>query len=150
MGKKIGIDVGGVIIVKDRHSTTEDTVIGKTPQFFPGAVETLAALVSAGHEVYIISFCGKSREQQTRQIFEDTKFFERTGIAPERLHFTRSRQAKAPKCKELGIEAMVDDTKQVHSFLRDIVPERLWFGHPEATDLIPVKDWTAVAQYFGV
>lgn len=126
----IGVDIGGVIL--------------EGPNLLPGAVATLHGLVDAGHTIHLISFCGKRREAETRVLLAQHDFFTLTGIPEARLHFVRSRAAKAPLCQQLGVGVMIDDTPAVLAYMVGVVPIRLCFGQA------PWMSWQELASHFDV
>ena len=57
----------------------------------------------------MISKCGQRVEEKTLHWLSHHDFFLRTGVTPENLHFTRTRDGKAPICERLGITHFIDD-----------------------------------------
>src|SRR5687767_13287048 len=117
---RLGIDVGGVII--DRVADGSDTsFFGDqyllTPAV-PDAFATIAALLKGrfAGEGHVVSKCGKNTERKTREWLAHNGFHDVTGIPPERIHFCRKREEKAPICARLGITHFVDDRLEVLSY----------------------------------
>lgn len=129
----IGIDVGGVIM--DRANDDTDTSFFsdnflKTTSM-PYTVETVKRLIDLkfGERAYIVSKCGKNIQDKTMRWLEHHRFYERTGLRPEHVHFCRKREGKAGICKELGITHFIDDRLEVLGYLIPYV-EHLYLFHP--------------------
>lgn len=132
MVEKIGIDVGGVIIASHNdHSDTSffsDNYLNSVPtdQVF----ESIASLRTRfGDEMYIVSKCGKRIEAKTREWFDHNRVYEQTGLSVDRMHFTRTREGKAPICAHLGITHFVDDRLDVLRHLSTVDEQFLFQGH---------------------
>jgi hypothetical protein len=132
---RIGIDFGGVLsrhdIFKHRpHDPATVAVEGVAVEHknvaidAPGALEALKEWKARGHELYLISFCGRTRAEETRASIERTS----PGLFTA-LYFTRSTSAKADICRHLGCHIMIDDRKDILVELKRRVPEikRYWF-----------------------
>lgn len=128
----LGVDVGGVII--DRANDDSDT------SFFSdnylrttatsGAFAALRRLVDGhfGSDVHVISKCGPSVEQKTREWLAHHCFFDATGILPGRVHFCRKRRDKAPLCASLGVTHFVDDRLDVLESMTTVRHRFLFLG----------------------
>ena len=131
----LGIDVGRVLI-SPGDSTKPDT------SFIAGSLE--AAIDTPPHDgmfdvvpslverfegrVWIVSKCGPRIQQRTLLWFEHHRFFERTGIAPDKVRFCLKRPDKAIHCRELGITHFIDDRVDVLEPMAGVVPNRYLFG----------------------
>jgi hypothetical protein len=117
----IGIDVGGVIMdrVNDDTDTSFFTENFLNTTSTPDTVETVKRLIDLkfGEHAYIVSKCGKKIQDKTLRWLEHHRFYERTGLKPERVHFCRKREEKAGICKELGITHFIDDRLEVLGYL---------------------------------
>jgi hypothetical protein len=118
------VDVGGVIImpsdeVEDTSFFGEDYL--RTPAV-PDAFASLATLVRDrfGDQVHLLSKCGESTEERTREWLEHHDFYARTGITPRHVHFVRTREAKAPVAANLGLTHFVDDRLEVLGYLTTV------------------------------
>ncbi|MFB9236767.1 hypothetical protein ACFFWC_14600 [Plantactinospora siamensis] len=127
---RIGVDVGGVLI--EPSDDDEDTSFFG-PNFLhtpavPGALDGLAALIRTADpdNVFLVSKCGESTEERTRQWLSHHDAFRRTGLRPEHLRFCRTRPAKAPIARDLALTHFVDDKLEVLSYLTS-VPHRYLF-----------------------
>jgi len=132
--KILGVDVGGVII--DRQNDRADTsffgpnYLQTTP--VEGVFDCLHAAVSAGFTVHIVSKCGQNTQRKTLEWLAHHRFYERTGVDPERVHFCRTRPQKAPICTAQGITHFVDDRLDVLEYLNDV--GELYLFQPNAAD----------------
>ena len=133
----LGVDAGGVII--DRVNDVTDT------SFFsdnflqttavPGVFEALALLRDRrfGDKVHLVSKCGPKVEDKTRRWLAHHDVHRRTGIAPERWHFCRTRDGKAPICEVLGVTHFVDDRLEVLGYLSSV--RHCFLFRPEPAEL---------------
>jgi hypothetical protein len=123
------VDVGGVLI--DRvHDRTDTSFFGarylETPEV-SGAFAALAHLARlVNGRVYLVSKCGPSTEQRTREWLAHRRFTDVTGIPEDHALFCRERRDKAPICSQLGVTHFVDDRLEVLGYLVE-VPYRLLF-----------------------
>ena len=110
---KIAIDVGGVLIEKSiSEQVGEDTVFNPNDiQWVPGALDAIRTLATSGHILYILSFCGKRREMETRIALKTSGVD--TWINESNWFFVRNRRLKAPCMKEHNLELLIDDTHEV-------------------------------------
>jgi hypothetical protein len=123
----LGIDIGGVIISRSGE--------GADTQFFtsayletppvPGAIEAISRLAHQRFDgrAHLVSKCGAAIAAKSREWLDAQKFFDRTGIPRENMHFCPTRQGKAPICERLGITHFVDDRADVLNWLTS-VPHR--------------------------
>lgn len=144
---RLGVDIGRVIILGDGPDTSfiggsdEDAL--RTPPV-PGALEQLAELTAQLEgRVWLVSKCGPRVQQRTRAWLGHHRFFERTGIRRDHLHFCRDRREKAPICAKLGIGLFVDDRVDVLVAMEGVVPGRFLFGASRSPvpGLVPVATW---------
>ncbi|MFZ2836370.1 MAG: hypothetical protein WAZ21_03545 [Candidatus Saccharimonadales bacterium] len=151
MSKRIGLDVGGVIIDAIGNDGTDtdlrgDNFMKTTP--VAGTYDAVKQLVEwyGSDNVFIVSKCGEVIEDKTRQWLAGNDFYGYTGFNPENLIFCRTRAEKAPIVQELELTDFVDDHTDVLEYMQDIVDNRYLFG-PQAdgtqnTDgLIVVNTW---------
>jgi len=138
--ERLGIDVGGVIIASHNdHSDTSffsDNYLNSVPtdQVF----ESIARLRTRfGDEMYIVSKCGKHIEAKTRDWFDYNRVYQQTGLSVDRLHFTRTREGKAPICAHLGITHFVDDRLDVLRYLSTVDEQFLFQGHASEMKKFP-------------
>ncbi|GAA2194073.1 hypothetical protein GCM10009848_56610 [Micromonospora lupini] len=126
--RRLGVDIGGVLI-EPADDDADTSFFGahylRTPMV-DGAFDALAALGPTFDEVHLVSKCGESTERRTREWLAHHDFAARTGIPAERLHFCRTRPAKAPIAQRLGLTHFVDDRLEVLGYL-DSVPHRYLF-----------------------
>lgn len=82
----------------------------------PGAIETLKVMKQAGHELYLISFCGKDRAGKTADSINKLLPGLFTG-----LYFVRKPLHKKFVTAFLGCHVMIDDTFEL---LEDIMQQK--------------------------
>lgn len=153
---KLGIDVGRVLISPGDNTSPDTTFIGgtlddalNTPPY-DGMFDVVPALVERFEgRVWIVSKCGPRIQERTLQWFEHHRFFERTGIARDRVRFCLKRPDKAIHCRELGISHFIDDRADVLQPMIGIVSNLFLFGPqrghtPEHMRHVPA--WRDVAQ----
>ncbi|MEH1166070.1 hypothetical protein V6V47_11865 [Micromonospora sp. CPCC 205539] len=126
--RRLGVDVGGVLI-EPADDDADTSFFGahylRTPMV-AGAFDALGELGSAFDEVHLVSKCGEATERRTREWLAHHDLEGRTGIPVERLHFCRTRPAKAPIARRLGLTHFVDDKLEVLGYLAS-VPHRYLF-----------------------
>lgn len=133
--RALGVDIGGVII-QPAGDDVDTSFFGdnflRTPPM-PGAFGGLATVVDRrfGQHVHLVSKCGEQTEARTRRWLAHHDFYDRTGIRPGRVHFCRTRAAKAPIAAELGLTHFVDDKLEVLSYLTTVA-HRFLFRPREA------------------
>lgn len=121
----LGVDIGGVIIGRvDNNADTSffgDNYLA-TPAS-PDVFDVLARLVKHrfGPRVYLVSKCGQRVQNRSLEWLAHHRFYERTGISPERVRFCRERSGKAAIAAELGLTHFVDDRLEVLGYLVGIV-----------------------------
>lgn len=133
--KRLGIDVGGVIIDRKRNDDSDTSLFG--PNYLnafavPGAFDTIRELNSSDFEgqIFIVSKCGHNIERKTREWMVHNKFPELTGVPMEKFHFCRRRADKAPICQKLGITHFIDDKLEVLSYLESVPNKFLFDPNP--------------------
>jgi hypothetical protein len=144
---RLGVDIGRVIIHGDGPDTSfiggSEADALKAPAM-SGAFEALARLTTFfDGRVWLVSKCGPRIQARTRAWLAAHRFFERTGMASDHLHFCRERPEKATICKTLRITCFVDDRVDVLESMSGIVPHRLLFGARSAPtpEIVPVATW---------
>lgn len=151
MSKRIGLDVGGVIIDGLKNDGTDTDIRGDnfmkaTP--VDGVYESVKQLVGAygSGNVFIVSKCGEVIEGKTRKWLAGNDFYGRTGFSPMNVLFCRTKADKTPIVRELGLTDFVDDHTEVLNYMIGIVDRRYLFG-PQRSEkqptsgLIIVKNW---------
>ena len=156
--KKLGIDIGRVLIAPDSADGRADTsFIGgsmeaalATPPY-DGMFEAVPALVELFRgNVWLVSKAGPKVQEKTRRWLQHHAFFERTAIAQENLRFCLERPQKALHCRELGITHFIDDRPDVLAHLEGVVSHRFLFGPQKkaVTDrgIVAIPAWEQAAQ----
>ena len=151
MTKKLGIDIGGVII--QPAETAGDTSFFSSAYLdtspVKDAFEAIAQLREErfGNDIYLISKCGPGVQQKTLDWLSHHNFYELTGVARQHVHFCRDRADKAPICNRLGIDIFIDDRVDVLRHL-ETVETRIQFQSTEKAkkerasfELIKVGSW---------
>lgn len=148
--RRLGVDIGGVII-EPADDDADTSFFGdhylRTPQVV-GAVDALAALADGFDEVHLVSKCGEATERRTLEWLAHHDFHTRTGIPVQRVHFCRTRPAKAPIARRLGLTHFVDDRLEVLGYL-DSVPHRFLFRPRPAEVAAHVAHLPHVQQVAG-
>jgi len=151
MSRRIGLDVGGVIIDAAANDGTDtdlrgDNFMKATP--VADACDSVRQLVDrySADNIFIISKCGVVMEDRTRRWFVGNNFYTDTGFNPANLYFCRTRAEKAPLAKRLGLTDFVDDRQDVLEYMEGIVARRYLFGLQsrevlKTGSLIIVSDW---------
>lgn len=107
-----------------------------------GALEGLKTLIErrGAEHVWIVS-CAKELERfVNRRLIAVHKIREVTGLREDHIFFVDKREGKAGICRNLGIEAHIDDRGEVLSHLVNIVPNLIWFSPTERD----VREWSTV------
>ena len=128
---------------------------------FPGALDFLADCTRRGVPCSIISH--KTRHPYrgpawdlhaaAQDWLDYMGFFDpaRVGMAPERVHFLETKEAKLARIQEVGCTHFLDDLPEI--LLAPGFPSgvrRLLYGASDSPQagLQPLPDWAAVAAYF--
>lgn len=118
--KKIGIDVGGVLLAKGTHISD--------------AVYSVLVL-SLNYECYIISYRGKNIDKEQQRRIHLRKLGVDRFIPEMNWIFTKSREEKGIVCREMGIDIMIDDKEEVMDSIKKYSPVTMCihFGHSPYT-----------------
>ncbi len=156
---RIGIDIGRVLVCPTIDGEHDTRFLGCTvEEALPtpsaaGAFEVVRELMEAtGGKVWLVSKCGPGVESKTRAWLKHQGFHRTTGMSPSHLRFCRKRADKALHCRQLRIDAFLDDRVDVLGHLAGVVDDRLLFGEQErpapswATHLV---DWREVRAWFA-
>lgn len=123
--KKIGIDIGGVIIEKD--NTTFDS---KDVKFVDDVLEIIASLAE-NHDLYIISFYGRKREQIGISL----------ALAQIKVQFVKSRDLIISlKTQQVG-----DNISKIMFKLQSVMIRDCRRNYE---NIIPITHWTPFQPYF--
>jgi hypothetical protein len=124
---KIGIDYGGVLCSTGSYIETDDTEYN-TEINIEGALLALTDLKLQGHDLYLISFCGRHRAEETRHII-NTRY---PNLFTE-LYFVTKKSNKAGIIDYLGCDVMIDDRIEILQNIHRHIPSTqcIWFiGDP--------------------
>lgn len=144
---RIAVDFGGVL-----SASSGDYEDGKNEAIVPinieDALESLLFLKKEGHELYLVSFCGKKRAEQTRSYLETTY----PDIFTE-LYFVKSTKFKSAICSYIKADVMIDDRLDILNSINELQTHRIHFvGDPNRVSTwidfdftgFTAKDWIAV------
>ena len=146
MQRKLGVDVGGVIIDRVRNDGTDTAFKGEKyleTTAVPFVFYALLKLRERFEHVYVVSKCGLTIELKTRDWLKHKGFYNFTGISPANVHYCRERWEKAPICKWLGITHFIDDRLEVLNYL-ETVENKYLFGPQNLEDLEQVKNLPSI------
>jgi hypothetical protein len=121
---KIGIDIGGVLYGGQGDDTVFSDNWFDTP-LHEGAFETLTRLWGAGHELHIISKCGKLVEERSLLLLDRDGISDTSIIPRHRIHFVRKRHLKAPMAQALELDVFIDDIPEILDSMEMILPHRI-------------------------
>ncbi len=150
--KRIGIDIGRVIIDGSSHPQGGDTAFFQgdeatmlaTPEM-PGAIEAIARLVETfDGQAWLVSKCGERVQQRSLRWLAHRDFFRRTGIPQANTRFCKKRPEKRIHAEALSLTHFIDDKPDVHKAIRGIVDHCFLFGeqkHPAPHYTTHVADW---------
>lgn len=110
MPLRIGVDYGGVCSIHAQSYEGKDE--NEEAINMPGCIEALRALRQDGHELFLVSFCGDRRAQNTARYLKPLDLF-------HRLFFVKHRGYKADICRFLGLDVLIDDRSDI---LKTIAP----------------------------
>lgn len=112
---KLAIDVGGVLIEKRDLSGADTNFDLSYVKWVPGAIEAVEKL-STHFDLYILSFCGKRTEMETRIALRDKiSHF----IHENKWIFTRKREHKVKEMVKHEIWGLVDDTPMIIDLVKE-------------------------------
>lgn len=134
---KLAIDVGGVLIEKKTKYGPDTNFDVNDTKWLPGSLEAIKTLCQI-YDVYILSFCGKRTELETRQALRK----EVASYVPEnKWIFTREREYKVDRMKSHGLSILVDDTEEIINWVNAAGFEGVHFGSGK------YPDWSHVVEY---
>ena len=141
MTQRLAIDVGGVLLAKkDPHGsdTNFDTV-----EWLDGALDAVREL-SKHYDLYILSFCGKKTEHETRVALRRECI---DSIPEDKWIFTRKREHKVIRMKERKVDILIDDTARIIDAVRAAGLQGIHFGSVECPNwATTVRDLVASAS----
>lgn len=122
--KRVGIDIGGVIMDKANDKTDTSFFEGNylESRATAGCFAAIRSIVNAvGPEnVFVISKCGQKTQDRSMEWFKYHDFYGLTGVLEENIHFCRKREEKAPIAEKLGLTHFIDDRLEVLSYLKSV------------------------------
>jgi hypothetical protein len=104
---RIGVDYGGVCSVNS--AAHEDTKVDDVPPLnMDGCLEALQKLKSQGHQLILVSFCGRKRANQVRE-YLPRQF---PGLFDE-MFFVKDKKFKDEVCRVEKLDVLIDDSPDV-------------------------------------
>jgi hypothetical protein len=157
MSKKfnIGIDFGGVLSIHDDIMTNiTGSEHRNTSINMPFAIDSIKYLKEQGNNLYLISFCGKTRALETRASMKNNnelKFF-------DELYFVKTKPYKNELCSYLGCHFMIDDNVEILDNIKSNNNKiiTILFDKEEHPNHKCAKDWQEVikiingTEYFDI
>lgn len=135
----IGIDIGNVIIggvgAEDTSFFTDDYLA--TPEI-KNAFESIT-LLNSQHDVWLLSKCGEKVQARTLEWLKDRRFFDITGVDPEKVLFCRKRPQKAGIAKDHEFSVFIDDREDIIQSMEGTVQLPILFTSWQET-LVQLKD----------
>lgn len=104
---RIGVDYGGVCSVNS--IAHEDAKVDDAPPLdFDGCLDALRKLKQDGHQLFLVSFCGRKRANQVRD-YLPRNF---PGLF-DALFFVRDKKLKDAVCRIEKLDVLIDDSPDV-------------------------------------
>lgn len=135
--EKIAIDVGGVLIEKKSKYGADTNFDIDDIKWMPGALEAVKTL-SQIYDVYILSFCGKKTEKETRLALRKEVSIH---VPENKWIFTREREYKVDRMKEYNITTLIDDTSDIIKWVEEAGLIGIHYG----SALFP--DWKSIVTH---
>ena len=128
---RIGVDFGGVLA---KHSTKDEEFKPveehkNTRIDMPGAIENLHKLKKKGHELYIVSFCGKKRALEGIQKVKEEGLEQ---VFTEQVYIGNPWE-KGTVLNKFGCNFMIDDRLDLLDAIKKKAPKTktIWFGQSQ-------------------
>jgi hypothetical protein len=143
---KIGVDFGGVLAKHNKGEDAEKLEEHKNTQIdMPRAIETLKKLKKNGHDLYIVSFCGKKRALEGKEEIENSGL---TNVFTEQIYI-KNPFKKGDVLLNFGCNFMIDDRLDLLDKIKLINPDivTIWFGQKKDdnnTQHICAENWDEV------
>lgn len=154
---RLGVDIGRVIISAGTPESGEDTFLTSksdheamsTPPY-PGMFDAMVLLSTIFHSnIWLVSKAGPIMRNKTIRWLHSHRFFDRTGIHPNRVYFCERREEKARICAVLGITHFIDDRLDVLEHMEGVVRYRYLFG-PQIHSADAIKGIRRLASWADV
>jgi hypothetical protein len=131
---KIGVDFGGVLSIHSKYRSLDEDEHHSTQIDMPDAIISLIKLKEIGHRLYLISFCGNRRANETNQTILQT--FPKNDLF-DGIYFVRRTTYKADVCRALGCDLMIDDTLKILNNIRQLIPtmKLIWFPRGSSSEV---------------
>lgn len=154
----LGIDIGGVIMdkVNDQTDTSffSDNYLRTTATAHVMEAIRKLAIYKFKQRIFLVSKCGVKVQEKTLNWLDYHRFYTRTGVGTNKVHFCRERADKAKICEELGITHFVDDRLEVLSYLDTVGTKYLFQANQKEVDqhkkhlpkVVRVESWLEVLE----
>ena len=141
----LGVDIGNVIIDHKAVGTNNKIEYEIDYSNIPAvknAFEVLRELnkIKFGLNIHLISKCTPWAQTKILNWLKHNKFFIKTGIKPQNVHFCRERNEKQKICADFGITHFIDDRLEVLSYLIGKVPN-LYLFRPDQKEIAQFKSY---------
>lgn len=104
---RIGIDYGGVC--SENSDAHEDSKVEQVPLLnMKGCLEALQQLKKDGHQLFLVSFCGRKRANQVREYLPK----EFPGLF-DGMFFVKDKKFKDEVCRVEKLDILIDDRAEV-------------------------------------
>lgn len=148
----VGIDIGRVIVGEDPDDYTK-SLLSKNYLEAPevkGAITAIGELCMSPFwsQVHLISKCSELVEKRTMEWLYKKRFFERTTLPVQNVHFCRTHEEKAIWANRYHLSHFVDDQSKNLHLLPEITVNRILFAptkKPKDKDLEIMRvaqNWT--------
>ena len=128
---RIGVDFGGVLAKhsKDGEENIPVAEHKNTHIDMPGAIENLHRLKNKGHELFIVSFCGKKRALEGIQQIKDSGL---ESVFTEQIYI-KNPWEKGTVLNKFGCNFMIDDRLDILNTIKRKAPliKTIWFGQKQ-------------------
>jgi hypothetical protein len=167
MEKVLGVDIGGVVIAEikaqgglahiDEDFLDVPPVLEAIEVLWYLNKQSLGYFGYSGNNIHLISKARQEVEPNCREWLRHYRFFEKTGIPLDNLHFCRERSGKKDLCIKLGVTHFIDDKLEVLSHLVGVVPNLFLFNpeeeevsryKPYLKDVRVMKSWDEILHFF--
>ncbi len=134
--KKIGIDIGRVIISGD--TDVPDQFFGAEYLNVPpvaGSFEAIREIIEdyGPENVHLVSKCGERVQMRSLRWLNHLNFFGKTGCLPNHVWFCKERKDKKKICDRLRINIFIDDRFTVLNHLLHL--DKLFLFKPNQKEL---------------
>jgi hypothetical protein len=138
---KIAFDIGGVIVNRRERKPIDE------------AYNSIKLFVEKfkSDNIFIISKAKSKYIDINLKLLNDTDFYNITGFDKKNIYFVNEYYEKAPLCKKLEIDYLIDDSVKIIRSLLDTSTIPIWFNPKDETCLkhkriIVVYKWKSIRK----